>query len=133
MKVAVIGARGSVGRVCVQEIVERGHIAIELDRKEDVPKEVEAIIAAAPVDDRKFHARVVDCSGGLEKTSLVLPNILESRSDRLRVPNCMVSLIAQAMATLHIKCTIVSIVAVCMQAASGAGWRGVKALEQNDT
>jgi aspartate-semialdehyde dehydrogenase len=133
MKIAVIGARGSVGRACVQELMERGHVAIELGSNENVPKEAEAVIIATPIDDREFHSRVVDCSGELENTSLVLPNILESRSERLRVPNCMASLIAQALATLHIKCTIMSIVAVCMQAASGAGWRGVKALEQNDT
>ena len=39
MKIAVIGSRGSVGRVCVQELEDRGHIAIELGSSDNVPKE----------------------------------------------------------------------------------------------
>ncbi|MDP7004808.1 MAG: Asd/ArgC dimerization domain-containing protein [Phycisphaerales bacterium] len=133
MEIAVIGARGAVGRVCVDEIVNRGHTAIALSREDDVPSGVSGVIIASPIVDRTFTVPIIDCSGKLENTSLVFPDILEPQSDRMRVPNCMASLIAQALIGLHEKCTITSIIATCMQSASGAGWKGVQSLEQNNT
>lgn len=133
MKVAVIGARGSVGRVCVKEIEYLGHEAILMNKEDEVPSRVDGVIIAAPIDALDFANRVVDCSGELPNTSLVLPNIKTSESNRLRIPNCMATLIAKALATLHEHCTITSIIATCMQSASGRGWRGVQALEQNNT
>ncbi len=133
MKIAVIGARGSVGRVCVKEIENMGHSAISLSRESDVPDHADCAIIASQIDNLEFIIPVVDCSGELSNSSLVLPNILKSESDRLRIPNCMASLIAQALAPLHKKCIITSIITTCMQSVSGAGWRGVQALEQSKT
>jgi len=133
MKVAVIGARGAVGRACVQELLHCGHTAVELSRTDKVPKTIESVIVAAPVNTIDFYVPIVDCSGSVQNTSLSLPGILESESRKKRIPNCMASLIAQALAPLHFHCTITSIIATCMQSASGAGWRGVQALEQNTT
>jgi aspartate-semialdehyde dehydrogenase len=133
MNIAVIGARGVVGRACVENLHSRGHTPLELHRKDNIPTEAEGIINASSIEDREFAIPIVDCSGELSNTSLVLPTILHSYSLRLRVPNCMASLIAQAIAPLHKKCTVKSIVATCLQSASGAGWRGIHALEQDDT
>jgi len=133
MEIAVIGARGSVGRVCVKEIEHLGHKAISLNSDDDVPSRANGVIVAAAIEEQALTNRFVDCSGELANTSLVLPNICTSDSSRLRIPNCMASLIARAIAPLHDSCTVVSMVATCMQSVSGAGWRGVLALEQKNT
>jgi aspartate-semialdehyde dehydrogenase len=133
MEIAVIGARGSVGRVCMEEIRTQGHNSIGLTRNEDVPANIDGVIVASPIESRDFNIPLVDCSGELSNTQLVLPNILDSNARRRRIPNCMASLISQALAPLHKKCTIKSIIATCLQSVSGAGWRGVQALEQKQT
>ncbi len=133
MRVAVIGSRGSVGRVCIQELTAKGHVPVPLNRKDEIPNDVQGVIVAAAIPNREFAVPFVDCTGELPNTSLVLPSVLKSKSNRLRIPNCMASLIAQALAPLHNECTIVNIIATCMQSASGAGWRGVQALQQNNT
>ncbi len=133
MKVAVIGARGAVGRACVQELLFHGHTAIELSRTDEVPTTIESAVVASPVEAIECNVPLVDCSGTVPNTSCSLPGILETESCNKRIPNCMASIIAQALAPLHKQCTITSIIATCMQSASGAGWRGVQALEQNRT
>jgi len=133
MNIAVIGARGSAGMVCVQELAARNIDAMPLGREDSIPSEVDAIIVAAEVKQCIFEGPLVDCSGSIPSTSLSLPPILKTTASRKRVPNCMASLIAQALAPLHQQCIITSIIATTMQSVSGAGWRGVQALEQNDT
>ncbi len=133
MEIAVVGATGSVGRVCVKEIQTQGHTPLSLTREDEIPNVADRVIVASPTNRNTFDIPFVDCTGQLERTSLVLPNILESNSSRLRIPNCMASLISQALAPLHKKCNIKSIIATCLQSVSGAGWRGVLALEQKQT
>ncbi|MBT4524403.1 MAG: hypothetical protein HOI88_06440 [Phycisphaerae bacterium] len=133
MKIAVIGARGLVGRACVMELQSRGIDVIELSTSSSVPDNTEGVIVASAMKESMLSIPLVDCTGELSNTSLVLPNILCSHSTRVRIPNCMASLIAQAIAPLHRQCSVTSIIATCMQSASGAGWRGVKALEEDTT
>ena len=133
MQVAVLGARGSVGRACVQELAKRRVDAIQLHRKDQIPQEVDALIIASPVEHIDFDGSIIDCSGSIPQTSLSLPPLLETRSNKKRIPNCMASLIAQALFPLHKQYEITSIITTTMQSVSGAGWRGVQALEQHDT
>jgi|TARA_B100000959_G_scaffold283308_1_gene351888 aspartate-semialdehyde dehydrogenase len=133
MKIAVIGARGLVGRACTKEIAIQNHESIALSRDDDIPPHIQGVIIAATIDEQEFDVTVIDCSGSLQNSTLVIPNITEVNTVRMRIPNCMASLIAQALAPLHEHCTITSIIATCMQSASGAGWGGVQALKQNDT
>lgn len=133
MKITVIGARGSVGRACVSVLESRGEEVIPLGREDDLPNDTEGAIIASPIPNRTFSVPVVDCSGALLDATLMLPSVLKGSAKRMRIPNCMASLIAQALAPLHEKCTIASIIATCMQSVSGAGWCGVQALEQDNT
>ncbi len=133
MQVAVVGARGSVGRVCLDELKSRGIETIPLHRNGVIPNEANALIVAAPIETCAFDGPLVDCSGSIPNTSLSLPPTLETDAIRKRIPNCMASLIAQALVPLHQQSTITSIITTTMQAVSGAGWRGVQALEQNKT
>ena len=133
MKIAVIGARGLVGRACTKEIAIQNHESIALSRDDDIPPHIQGVIIAATIDEQEFDVTVIDCSGSLQNSTLVIPNITEVNTVRMRIPNCMASLIAQALAPLHEHCTITSIIATCMQSASGAGWSGAQALKQNDT
>ena len=133
MNIAVLGARGSVGRVCIDELKSRGINAIPLHRDERIPSEANALIVAAPIETSAFNGPLVDCSGSIPNTALSLPPILETNQKQKRVPNCMASLIAQALAPLHKECNISSIITTTMQSVSGAGWRGVQELEKNDT
>jgi aspartate-semialdehyde dehydrogenase len=133
MEIAVIGARGAAGRVCVKEIENMGHVAIPLSGKSEIPANSDGIILASAINNLDFTLPVVDCSGALLNTTLVLPNVLEKEASRKRIPNCMASLIAQALSSLHNECTLKTITATCMQSVSGAGWRGVQALEQQNT
>ncbi len=133
MKIAVIGARGAVGRTCVEELYKSGHTPSELSRTDTIDSDTEGVIVAAQVEQLNFSGAIVDCTGLLPNTQLALPSVLKATDSPLRIPNCMASLIAQAIAPLHEQCTIISIVATCMQSASGAGWRGAQALETNNT
>lgn len=133
MNIAVIGARGSVGRVCVAELQKQGIEPVQLRKRDAIPCDIERLIVATPIASLQFDGPLVDCSGVLNNTTLALPSITETSSTRVRIPNCMASLIAQALHTVHQECIVTSIVATCMQSVSGAGWRGVQALEQNET
>lgn len=136
MKIGVLGAKGSIGRACVNEIAQRGLQATELDKDESIPKGLDVLILAVPGDIAKeisFDGIIIDCSREYPNTELSLPGVTEC-SARLRyIPNCMASLIAQAVAPLHLECTIRNIIMTTMQSASGAGWRGVRALEESNT
>jgi aspartate-semialdehyde dehydrogenase len=133
MQIAVLGASGLVGRACIDELSLRGVDVIPLHRDEAIQASADGLIVAAPVKMCDFNGPLVDCSGSLKTTFLSLPPILETDEKHKRVPNCMASLIAQALAPLHKECTITSILGTTMQASSGAGWRGVQALKQSDT
>jgi len=133
MKIAVLGARGSVGRACVKELEKRDEEAISLRREDVLPDNIHGVIVASPIEERDFKVPIVDCSGTLPNTTLVLPGVTTLSANCMRIPNCMASLIAQALTSLHEECTITSLLATCMQSASGAGWRGVQALEQKNT
>lgn len=133
MRIAVLGARGSVGRVCIKELETRGIETISLQRNDDIPTQANALIVAASIETCVFDGPLVDCSSSISNATLSLPPTLLTTANKKRVPNCMASLIAQALAPLHQLCTITSIIATTMQSVSGAGWRGVQALDQNDT
>ena len=133
MKIAVIGANGVVGRACMAELQKQGCAPIPLCKSDAIPTDIERIILAAPLDSLPFDGPVVDCSRVLKATVLALPAVQEATTKQVRTPNCMASLIAQALHPLHQECIIHSIVATCMQSASGAGRRGVEALEQNSS
>ncbi|MGY8752298.1 MAG: Asd/ArgC dimerization domain-containing protein [Phycisphaerales bacterium] len=133
MKIAVIGARGLVGSACIQELEARGATALPLNQSDALPDNADGAIIASHTSGQLFNIPFVDCSGTLEETSLVLPAIREINTKRMRIPNCMASLIAQALAPLHAQCKLISILATCMQSVSGAGWRGIEALKQNST
>ena len=133
MHVAVIGARGAVGRTCVEELEAQRCHPIALQRGEEIPSEAQGVLVAAETSPFNFSGTVVDCSHSLEGTALALPNIHLPNTNRVHVPNCMASIIMQALHELHETSTIVSLVATCMQSASGAGWKGVQALETGKT
>jgi aspartate-semialdehyde dehydrogenase len=133
MKIAVIGARGFVGKACVNELKKRDENPIPLSREDSLPENIQGVIIACPIEERDFEVPIVDCSGSLLNTTLVLPGVTSLEATRMRIPNCMASLIAQALAPLHKKSNITSLLATCMQSVSGAGWRGVRALEQKNT
>ena len=133
MGIAVVGVNGVVGKVCADELTVQGLEVVGLGRVDAIPIDSDAVILAAPVSVCDFDGLIVDCGGKLERAVLSLPSVLEKKCKRIRIPNCMASLIAQALAPLHKKCIITSIITTCMQSVSGAGWRGVQALEQSKT
>lgn len=133
MTIAVLGARGSVGKACMKELNKRDEAVIPLLREDALPENIDGIIVASPIEEQRFEVPIVDCSGALADTTLVLPSVRDINTNRMRIPNCMASLIAQALSPLHEECKILSIYATCLQSVSGAGWRGVDALEKNNT
>ncbi len=136
MRIAVLGAGGAAGRACLSELEARGHDPIALGREESLPGDVDAVILAVPLEVARAvesDALLVDCSGGLPHTTLFLPGVTHpSDARRLRIPNCTTTLIATALLPLR-QLGIKSVTATTLQAASGAGWRGVQALESGDT
>lgn len=133
MEVAVIGARGSVGRSCLHELEAQGVSSIALRRSDPIPEQLCGIIIASEINDFEFDGTLVDCTRTFRNCELALPNVRATAHHRIRIPNCMASLIAQALHLAHVHCNIETIVATTMQSASGAGWRGVQALEKQCT
>ncbi len=133
MGIAVVGVNGVVGKVCADELTVQGLEVVGLGRVDAIPIDSDAVILAAPVSVCDFDGLIVDCGGKLERAVLSLPSVLEKKCKRIRIPNCMASLIAQALAPLHKQCSVTSIIATCMQSVSGAGHRGVSALKNYNT
>ncbi|MDP6601845.1 MAG: Asd/ArgC dimerization domain-containing protein [Phycisphaerales bacterium] len=136
MRIAVLGAGGAAGRACLSELETRGHQPIALGREEPLPVDIDAAILAVPPEVAQVvesDALLVDCSGGLPRTTLCLPGVTNPGDvRRLRIPNCTATLIAIALVPLR-TFGIKSVTATTLQAASGAGWRGVEALQAGDT
>ncbi|MDP7008494.1 MAG: Asd/ArgC dimerization domain-containing protein [Phycisphaerales bacterium] len=133
MRVAVVGAKGQVGRICIDELKSRHTEPYALHKNDAIPTDADALIIAAPTEHCPFDGLLVDCSGSQQNTALSLPPIHTTNQLRKRTPNCMASLIAKALAAVHEQSTVTSILGTTMQSVSGAGWRGVQALKQADT